>query len=253
MDRISRLPTAFLRARLELIEKELEVLPAVCIGKHRNSPTIRTYYYEDGIRRKREYAMSSSGGQELLAQWRSRSELINNKKIIKSLITPTSDLSSIDPLKASSLFDDSFWKELNVVPNQKDPERPYEHNGIYMRSRGEVLVAQVLDSLNLEYKYEAVITIGDEVYYPDFVVYLPEFRRCFVIEFLGMLDSKSYAFKNGIKISNYLNYGMVLNEDVLVFCGTRTSMPSAESIADDIVALVRKYCRIYSSNPCIVI
>ena len=253
MDMMSRLPTAFLRARLELIEKELDAFPVVCIGQHRNTPIVRAYYCEDGIRRKREYSLSSSRGQKLLSQWRSRTKLINNKKMIKSIIPSTSDLSSIDPVRGSALFDETFWKTLNVVPNKKDPERPYEHNGIFMRSRGEVLVAQVLDSFNLEYKYEAVITIGDEVYYPDFVVYLPEFKRCFIIEFLGMLDSKSYAYKNGIKIGNYMSYGMVLNEDMLVFCGTRTSMPSAESIADDIVALIQKYCRIYASASYVVI
>lgn len=253
MDMISRLPTAFLRARLELIEKELEALPLVCIGQHRNTPIVRAYYYEDGVRRRREYSMSSSRGQALLSQWRSRTNLINNKKIIKSVIPSTCDLSSIDPVKVRAMFDEVFWRDLNVVHNEKDQERPYEHNGIFMRSRGEVLVAQVLDSLNLEYKYEAVITIGDEVYYPDFVVYLPEFKRCFIIEFLGMLDNKSYAYKNGIKISNYMSCGMILNEDLLVFCGTRTSMPSAESIADDIVALIKKYCRIYSSASRIVL
>ena len=253
MDMISRLPTAFLRARLDLIDKKLAALPIVCIGQHRNTPIVRAYYYEDGIRRKHEYAMSGSRGQELLSKWRSRSELINNRKIIKSLITSTNDLSSIDPYKVSTVFDERFWNNLGVVPNKKDPERMYEHKGIYMRSRGEVLIAQVLDSLNLQYKYEAVINIGDESYYPDFVVYLPEFRRCFIIEFLGMLDSKNYAYKNGIKIGNYMNCGMVINEDLILFCGTRSSMPSAESIADDIVALIQKYCRTYSSSPYIVI
>lgn len=250
---ISRLPTAFLRARLDLIEERLSDLPIVCIGQHRNTPIVRAYYYEDGIRRKHEYAMSGSRGQELLSKWRSRSELINNRKIIKSLITSTKDLSSIDPYKVDTVFDERFWNNLSVVPNRKDPERLYEHNGIYMRSRGEVLIAQVLDSLNLEYRYEAVINIGDESYYPDFVVYLPEFRRCFIIEFLGMLDSKNYAYKNGIKIGNYMNCGMVINEDLILFCGTRTSMPSAESIADDIVALIQKLCRKYSAAPHIVI
>ena len=61
-----------------------------------------------------------------------------------------------------------------------------------------------------------------------------------------MTDDKKYMLKNGLKLGTYINAGMVLNEDLLIFEGTSRSMPSVESITEDIVALIRKYCRIYA-------
>ena len=49
MDRISHLPTAFLRARLDCLDKELEDMPKVYIGRRGGRTIIREYYHEDGI------------------------------------------------------------------------------------------------------------------------------------------------------------------------------------------------------------
>ena len=59
------------------------------------------------------------------------------------------------------------------------------------------------------------------------------------------LDDKNYAVKNGMKIGLYMNAGLIINEDILLLSGTRNSMPDAESITEDIVALIKKYCRMY--------
>ena len=109
-----------------------------------------------------------------------------------------------------------------------------------------MIVAQCLDSLGLMYKYEPRIIIKGEEYYPDFIVYLPEFQRCFFIEFLGKLNDDKYISRNEFKLMDYLNSGMVINRDLLLFCGYEDSMVNADDMIDDIVALIKKYCRIYS-------
>ena len=40
--------------------------------------------------------------------------------------------------------------------------------------------------------------------------------------------------------------GMVINRDLLLFYGTSNSMPSVEDIVEDVVALISKWCRMYS-------
>ena len=61
-----------------------------------------------------------------------------------------------------------------------------------------------------------------------------------------MLDKYDYAAKNSSKIYSYMSSGMVINRDLLLFYGTLNSMPSVEDIVEDIIALISKWCRMYS-------
>lgn len=244
MDKIALLPPEVLQARLGLINKELNSIPRLNMGKHRGVSIVRENRYEDGMRIKSEYSISSPHGRELLALSKRRSDLLSLKKVLDQLVVPSS--SFIDPGMIDTYFDKSFWEHLRSGGVDGYEEGRYEHNGMKLRSRGEVVIAQVLDSLGLEYKYEPSIIIGDYRYNPDFAVYLPEFERCFFIEFLGMLDKYDYAAKNSSKIYSYMSSGMVINRDLLLFYGTQNSMPSVEDIVEDIVALISKWCRMYS-------
>lgn len=244
MDKIALLPPEVLQARLSLINKELNSIPRLTLGKHRGVSIVRENRYEGGTRIKREYSTSTLYGKELLELSRRRSDLLSLKKVLDQLVVPSP--SCIDPGMIDTSFDKAFWDHLRSGGVEGYAEGRYEHNGLKLRSRGEVVIAQVLDSLGLEYKYEPTIFIGDYKYSPDFAVYLPEFERCFFIEFLGMLDKYDYAAKNSSKIYSYLSSGMVINRDLLLFYGTQNSMPSVEDIVEDIVALISKWCRMYS-------
>lgn len=248
MDMMSRLPTAFLRARLELIEEKIDGLPIIRVGRHRDMPIVREYITENGVKKHREHLLSSVASQELLKMAKYREDLLLSKRQIINCLASAHGSDETINSQTNTRFGSVFWNALQSCSLEAPTDSSYLHGGYRMRSRGEVMIAQVLDSLGLEYKYEPKIIVGDEEYYPDFAVWLPEFGRCFLIEFLGMLDSQNYAYKNGIKLGNYLNRGLVLNRDLLIFCGTKTSMPTADEIEEDIIALITKFCRIYSSG-----
>ena len=244
MDKIALLPPEVLQARLSLINKELNSIPRLTLGKHRGVSIVRENRYEGGIRIINEYSVSSPQGRELMPILKRRSDLLSLKKVLDQLVVPSS--SSIDLRMINTPFDKAFWDHLRSGGVEGYAEGRYEHNGRKLRSRGEVVIAQVLDSLGLEYKYEPTIHIGEYRYNPDFAVYLPEFERCFFIEFLGMLDKYDYVAKNSSKIYSYMSSGMVINRDLLLFYGTLNSMPSVEDIVEDIIALISKWCRMYS-------
>ncbi len=46
---------------------------------------------------------------------------------------------------------------------------------------------------------------------------------------------------------DYLNSGMIVNRDLLLFCGFEDRMVNADDMKDDIMALIRKYCRMYKT------
>ncbi|MBR1797416.1 MAG: hypothetical protein IJ757_05320 [Clostridiales bacterium] len=81
----------------------------------------------------------------------------------------------------------------------------YYHNGIHMRSRLEIMVAEELDRLGLQYKYETEIVLNGDSYFPDFIVYLPELDEAIIIECFGMLDDLRYAYNQGSKMAVYMN------------------------------------------------
>ena len=102
MDRIALLPPAFLRARLELIDRELGSLPRVSLGKHSGAVVVRTNTYENGSRIKREYSINSHKGQELIRIVERRRELTDAKRLIGQVAGASSV--TIDPSTVRTVF-----------------------------------------------------------------------------------------------------------------------------------------------------
>lgn len=248
MNNIKQLPPAFLKARLDLINRELNQLPSIRIGKHGNVEVIRAYKFSSDHRKYTEYKLTSKKGQLLMSKYEFREKLLSIKKQLEAILPSPPAPSILDPQLNTPLFGVEFWNSLKSQSNNYKSDAVYEYKNYRMRSRGEVIIAQVLDSLGLMYKYEPIIRIGSEYYSPDFVVYLPEIRRCFIIEFLGRLDDDDYLNDNLPKIGAYLKYGMIINKDLLLYCGYEKRMVSPDEVLDDLVSLIRKLCRMHSVN-----
>ena len=236
----------FLNARLKLIENKLVQIPETYTGYHRDRLVVRRYYHSNGRRKVREADANSEIGKDWLDKLETRKQLIKFKKQLEAILIDKPDMPPIDPSRVNTVYNKEYWDNIIVRAQMETKSDGYEYRGMKMDSRAEMIVAQTLDEMGLQYKYEPMLIIGDEVYYPDFIVYLPEFGRCFFIEFMGRLDSDKYISRNEFKLMDYLNDGMVLNRDLLIFCGYESSMITADEMAADIVALIEKYCRIYS-------
>ena len=185
---------------------------------------------------------------ELLKIKKRRDSLFTDITIFKGLLEGLPDVPRIDISKVDTLYNKDMWERIHIRAEFEEKTTGYQYKDMMMDSRGEMIVAQTLESLGFEYKYEPRIIIGDEVYYPDFIVYLPEFERCFFIEFMGRLDNDKYISRNKFKLMDYLKAGMVVNKDILLFCGYEDSMVNADDMIDDFVALIKKYCRMYSET-----
>ena len=243
---MNNLPEEFLRLRLDNVNRELKSLPRLKFGTHRNASVIREYFIKDKRLLKREYLTDSERGKRLAAQCRLREELTLKRKILRAAQAVSRVSPRIRVRAVNTIFNRNYFYSLVTRASLEGPSGDYIHNGIAMKSRGEVIVAQILDSLDMTYKYEAQIVMNGKVFYPDFTVYLPEFGRCFFIEFMGMLDRKDYVDDNFTnKVPNYIKGGMRINTDLLLLCGDETSMESVEAMKEEIIALISKYCRIY--------
>lgn len=82
--------------------------------------------------------------------------------------------------------------------------------GELVRSKSEVIIADLLDGLGLPYSYEQPFTGPDgSVRYPDFTVDDAETGRRLLIEHLGMMDRPDYVRRWKAKEMWYLNAGVV--------------------------------------------
>lgn len=97
-----------------------------------------------------------------------------------------------------------------------DRKRPLVHKEIAMASKIEVIVADILDQLDLEYKYEAQIFINHEEKLSDFFINLRIINCCFPVEVLGLLDDENYLVKFQRDIRNYIKSGYLFGKNLLL-------------------------------------
>lgn len=223
------------------LRAELEALPNVKLGMLRGRQVVRVYSRKsNGHIVYKTLSVDSSAGKELMQTAKRRTVIKNEIKSMERVLGKqyAGILKQCRVSFKPGLLDEKLWNSCKSCENTMNCDRNYCHKGILMRSRAEVLIAEILDELGLQYKYEPAIRFGDEVYYPDFLVYLPCLKRCLIIEFFGMSDEEKYVFKLVGKLTVYANNGLIMNRDVIGLYGTRNTLISSDYIYNNIVMIV---------------
>ncbi len=83
----------------------------------------------------------------------------------------------------------------------------YSLNGVRVRSKSEVIIANLLEHYGIPYKYEYPLNLDKSVTRPDFICLNVRTRQEYVWEHFGMMDDPEYANKNIKKISLYEQSG----------------------------------------------
>ncbi len=219
-------------ARAMWIDKRLAELPDVRMGRLKNREIVREYKVsKEGRRTHYNYLPTNKNYEYMRSVVRERQSLINER-----LELPGSHI-KVSPIGLIKMNDEK-WNSIESSANKQDFYGSYYHCGTRMRSRFELLVASVLSSLNLQFKYEPAMTINGDTVYPDFLVYLPEIGICFVIECLGMVDDSSYAYHNAYKIVSYISEGFEVGKDIVFFSGKKDYLPDEVTIKNQIVRTI---------------
>lgn len=207
---------------IERLTLQLAVGPQVRLGRHK-----RNGRWEEVIRisengRTRELAVTGVKGRRLAPVARKSRVLKETLQKLKrergmpdkmSLKIPLSE----DPMPVTNSkerYSYEVWSSL-VEANDTSIKNGYAHGRRVFRSKSEMLIAQILEMLGLEYKYEPLVTINGEEKWPDFAVYCPETGRFFFIEHLGMMDKMNYRMDNLDKMEKYENAGIRNGVDIL--------------------------------------
>jgi hypothetical protein len=103
-------------------------------------------------------------------------------------------------------------------------------NGVYVRSKSELMIANMLEKRGVPYRYEYPVKLKDKrgrVGYegntvrPDFVCLNVRTRKEIIWEHMGMMDNIPYANKNVNKLNQYQRSGYSLGKDLI--CTFETS------------------------------
>lgn len=223
------MPENYMISRFLHLTKELEKIPVITRGYHMGNRIYRMY----SGKTIHKYYESSRNGIKAAGLYNKRSQMMKQKENLIQEFNGDIKAAASDYINtryAGSLLNEAFYK--NAVPNSSpfENKKDYHLNGINYKSRGELMVAQVLTDMGLEFKYEVAIVCGKIEYTADFLVYLPEFGRCFIIEYLGRMDDEDYILKNSVKIRNYMVKGLYFGRDMVLICGSLNGTPTDDQI-----------------------
>lgn len=218
---------------LKAVGLQLKRMPVIEQGFHcrngKKSLVVRICDMVNGKRVWKEYVVTSKNGKQHLLSYK---KIVFLKKLLAELTSDDQEMMlmisdsdnavkqevSLTPGNQTRNGPFSFtfeeWNNL-VELNDQDIKSGYQHGNRLFRSKSEMLIAQILESLGLEYKYEPIVEINGLTRYPDFAVYCPETGRYFFIEHLGRMDDPKYRFDNLAKIDLYENNGIRNGVDII--------------------------------------
>jgi len=107
-----------------------------------------------------------------------------------------------------------YTKNPLVVPGQ----RLYKTaKGDLVRSKLEMIIADILFQLGIPYRYEAAVTLADgSIRYPDFTILCPSTRKLYYLEVCGMMDDPSYVDSLLNKLHGYSESGIIEGDNLLL-------------------------------------
>lgn len=133
----------------------------------------------------------------------------------KTLVTPITSPKEIIIKK---------WLEKPYMPKPFSDGYPelYTENGDRVRSKSEILIANLLYKKGYPYKYECPYKLSDgKVIYPDFTIFDVTGNREIYLEHLGMMDDSTYSENAAGRISLYEKDGIYPGDRLILTYETR--------------------------------
>lgn len=114
------------------------------------------------------------------------------------------------------------------TPFESNPlhQKQLIHNcpsGHKVRSKSESMIATLLYSYKIPFKYECPLFLGDMVFYPDFTIMHPITLDIYYWEHFGLMDEPSYVNNATGKMQKYALNGILPSKNLIITCETKAS------------------------------
>ena len=264
MSELNALVTARTKYLSELITSKKNALERVPQGSLRANPHGKTYQYfhrTDNTDSNGKYLKTNE--RELAA---SLAQKEYDTKVLKSAEKEKSILCRLENIyQKKETPEDLFEKQAAgkqplIIPVQipdgkyidlwkSEPYRGLEFrdspalffsdNGEQMRSKSEVIIANLLKRYHVPYKYECPLLLDGKTVYPDFTLLNVSKRKEIYWEHLGLLDDPDYHEKALLKITRYELNGYYPGEKLILSFETQ-KLPLNMKLVE---RLITKFCK----------
>jgi hypothetical protein len=199
------------------------MLPTLPEGRlHQEKHGDRIYYYHIVGKGKGRTRAGITKNRQLIYQLARKEYLLNVMK------KHDDNLEQLN--KISSKMNFCVWQDAGAVVREKFPSLPFEvfikgdqyepqpprkstmflngtihrtQNGIMVRSKSELIIADTLESLGIPYQYEIELPYDDYHLCPDFTVIRPRDGKVIFWEHFGMTHDEEYLRKMDLKLVRY--------------------------------------------------
>lgn len=109
------------------------------------------------------------------------------------------------------------WKEQEYEKMGFKTESPefYTRNGLRVRSKSEVIIADMLDEMNIPFLYEKPLKLRSVTVHPDFTLLDVNNRQEIYWEHLGMMDDADYRNNAFCKMREYEESGIYQHDRLI--------------------------------------
>ncbi|MBR5348887.1 MAG: hypothetical protein IK125_06605 [Lachnospiraceae bacterium] len=138
----------------------------------------------------------------------------------------------IEPLIETDEMFLTHWQNSTFEEMQfYDETEFYTCNGIRVRSKSELIIANMLEQYSIPYKYEKPLHLkGMGEVRPDFSCLKVKSRKEVIWEHFGMMDNMTYANKNVTKLTCYHQNGFYVGENLITTFETSQNQISSKLI-----------------------
>jgi len=214
------------RKELKEVNEELQKLPAGCLIKRGALYTHHINGKEIGITKNNVLIRTLCRKRYLIAR---QKQLNHNIFITSRCVNKVDDATPEDTIRSfsasyqevpHSYFFHQPADDWAAEPYEKNPYRPedliyFSNNGTPVRSKSEMLIANHLESYDIPYRYDAVITLGNQKKYPDFTIKKPSNGKLILWEHFGALNQPNYVQRMNEKTALYIKHGYIPSETLI--------------------------------------
>lgn len=155
-------------------------------------------------------------------------ELVDMLENIKTLIENNPFQNAADKMTISKrvlvtvpyISDDSYvfaWvnQEYEGLQFKEDYPEYFTRRGLRVRSKSEVIIADILDEFNIPFLYEKPLKLGDDIVHPDFTLLNIKERKEIYWEHFGIMDDIEYRNNALLKIRKYELEGIFQYDSII--------------------------------------
>ena len=231
-----------------MLNQQLKHLPDVSFACNKNGNYSKWFYKKDGKRNYITKANRPLAEKFAMKEYLScaYSDALQEKKAIDLYLNSHNSYSSkVDKILQNPDFiklispnfrdfptDITAWINEKYEQSTQHPEK-LKHptiSGHIVRSKSEALIATLLFTHKIPFRYECALHLGNVVYYPDFTIMHPITKKILYWEHFGQMDKPSYYNKVYPKLSLYNSNNIISSINLITTFETQDNPLTSQTI-----------------------